>query len=289
MPKTFYNLLVPVDFTVKSKWAISKAIDLANNFNCNIHLVHVVSTDLFPFIPIEAGSIFPYDMAIDAENARVKLEAMRDTYRHHLCGGGSIEISLLQGNKSEQLAKYIEQYEMDLVVVGLSKFNLVHRVLSSVSISKLARKTNVPVLAIRSSGLVSHFKKIVLPLTSEIPVRRLQLATMMARSYRSTVYLVSLRKDDNTTENILNKALEVVQSLSTIPVQCFMLEGKNLAKSTLEFSKRINADLIMANPLTEFMMPGFWNRLTRKLLSYDSKIPVITIDKNVETNTIVNR
>jgi nucleotide-binding universal stress UspA family protein len=289
MPKTFYNILVPVDFTVKSKWAISKAIDLANNFNCNIHLVHVVSTELFPFIPIEAGTIFPYDMAIDAENARVKLEAMRDTYRHHICGGGSIEISLLQGIKSEQLAKYIEQYQMDLVVVGLSRFNLVHRVLSSVSISKLARKTNVPVLAIRSSGLVSHFKKIVLPLTSEIPVRRLQLATMMARSYRSTVYLVSLRKDDNTTENILNKALEIVQSLSTIPVQCFMLEGKNLAKSTLDFSKRINADLIMANPLTEFIMPGFWNRLTRKLLSYDSKIPVITIDKNVENNTVINR
>jgi nucleotide-binding universal stress UspA family protein len=286
MPKTFYNLLVPVDFTVKSKWAISKAIDLANNFNCNIHLVHVVSSEIFPFIPIEASSIFPYDIAIDMDNARVKLEAMRDTYRHHICGGGSIEISLLQGNKSEQLAKYIEQYEMDLVVVGLSKFNLVHRVLSSVSISKLARKTNVPVLAIRSSGLVSHFKKIVLPLTSEIPVRRLQLATMMARSYRSTVYLVSLRKDANTTENILNKALEVIQSLSTIPVQCFMLEGKNLAKSTLEFSKRINADLIMANPLTEFIMPGFWNKITRKLLSYDSKIPVITIDKNIESNPV---
>ncbi|MHA4847362.1 universal stress protein [Flavitalea antarctica] len=288
MPKTFYNILVPVDFTVKSKWAISKAIDLANNFNCNIHLVHVVSSQLFPYIPIEAGSIFPYDMAIDAENARVKLEAMRDTYRHHICGGGNIEISLLQGIKSEQLAKYIEQYQMDLVVVGLSKFNLVHRVLSSVSISNLARKTNVPVMAIRSSGLVSHFKKIVLPLTSEIPVRRLQLATMMARSYRSTVYLVSLRKDDNTSETILNKALEIVQSLSTIPVQCFMLEGKNLAKSTLEFSKRINADLIMANPLTEFIMPGFWNRLTRKLLSYDSKIPVITVDKNVENKTLIN-
>jgi nucleotide-binding universal stress UspA family protein len=282
MPKTFYNLLVPVDFTAKSKWAISKAIDLANNFHCNIHLVHVVSSDLFPFIPIEAGSIFPYDISADLENARVKLEAMRDTYRHHLCGGGSIEISLLQGDKSQQLAKYIEQYNMDLVVVGLSRFNLVHRVLSSVSISKLARKTNVPVLAVRSSGLVSHFKKIVLPLTSDIPVRRLQLAAMMARSYRSTVYLVSLRKDENPAENVLNKALEVIQSLSTIPVQCFMLEGKNLAKSTLEFSKRINADLIMANPLTEFTMPGFWNRVTRKLLSYDSKIPVLTIDKNVE-------
>ncbi|RYY11707.1 MAG: universal stress protein [Chitinophagaceae bacterium] len=288
MPKTFYNLLVPVDFTPRTKWAISKAIDLANNFNCNIHLVHVVSSDLFPFIPIEASSIFPYDIAADLENARAKLELLRDTYRHHLCGGGSIEISLLQGDKSQQLAKYIEQYDMDLVVVGLSRFNLVHRVMSSVSISKLASKTNVPVMAIRSSGMVSHFKKIVLPLTSDIPVRRLQLATMMARSYRSTVYLVSLRKDENAAENVLNKALEVVQSLSTIPVQCFMLEGKNLAKSTLEFSKRINADLIMANPLTEFTMPGFWNRLTKKLLSYGSNIPVITIDKNVEPGAVVN-
>jgi len=288
MPKTFYNLLVPVDFTAKSKWAISKAIDLANNFHCNIHLVHVVSSDLFPFVPIEASTIFPYDIAADLENARVKLEALRDTYRHHICGGGSIEISLLQGDQSQQLSKYIEQYEMDLVVIGLSRFSLIHRILSSVSISKLARKTNVPVLAVRSSGLVSHFKKIVLPLTSDIPVKRLQLATMMARSYKSTVYLVSLRKDENPAENVLNKALEVIQSLSTIPVQCFMLEGKNLAKSTLEFSKRINADLIMANPMTEFTMPGFWNRLTRKLLSYGSKIPVMTMDKNSENNLAVN-
>ena len=172
---------------------------------------------------------------------------------------------------------------MDLVVVGLARFNLLHRILSSVSISSLARKTNVPVLAIRSSGLVSHFKKIVLPLTGDIPVRRIQLATMMARSFKSTVYLVSLRKEENPAENILDKALEVVQSLSTIPVQCFMLEGKNLAKSTLEFSKRINADLILANPLKEFTMPGFWNRLTKKILSYDSKIPVITVDKNQNT------
>ncbi len=279
MPKAFYNILVPVDFSPRSKWAISKAVDLANNFHCNIHLVHVVSSNIFPFVPIEASGFFPYDVSADLENARARMEEMRDKYKQHLCGGGSIEISLLQGDKSQQLAKYIAQYNMDLVVVGLSRFNLIHRVLSSVSISKLARKTNVPVLAVRSSGLVSHFKKIVLPLTTDIPVRRLQLAALMARSYRSTVYLVSLREDENPAENVLSKALEVIQSLSTIPVQCFMLEGKNLAKSTLDFSKRINADLIMANPLAEFNMPGFWNRITRKLLSYDSRIPVITVDK----------
>ena len=48
----------------------------------------------------------------------------------------------------------------------------------------------------------------------------------------------------------------MVQSISTIPAQCFLLEGKNLAKSTLQFSKKINADLIMINPLKDFRLPG---------------------------------
>ena len=49
MQNKLYNILVPVDFTAKNKWAIAKAIEMANNFNCNIHLVHVVFNPIFPF------------------------------------------------------------------------------------------------------------------------------------------------------------------------------------------------------------------------------------------------
>ena len=105
------------------------------------------------------------------------------------------------------------------------------------------------------------------------------MATMLARSFRSTVYLVTLRKENNAAEKIINEALQMVQSISTIPVQGIILEGKNLAKTTLDFAKKINADLIMINPLKEFNLPGWWNRLTNKLLSYSSKIPVLTINK----------
>ena len=210
------------------------------------------------------------------DEARRRLEALRNQYRHHMVGKGTMEISLLKGNHSSQLINYVEQFEMDLVVMGLSRFSLLHRILSSVTISRMAARTPVPVLAIRSSGLVSHFKKIVLPLTGEIPLRRIKMATMLARSFKSTVYLVSLRDHENVGGQIIDKTLDILQSISTIPVQCFWLEGKNLAKSTLEFSKRINADLILANPLKEFHMPGWWNRITRKLISYGSKIPVIT-------------
>ena len=64
----------------------------------------------------------------------------------------------------------------------------------------------------------------------------------------------------------------------TQPVQSIMVEGKNLAKATLDFSKKINADLIMVSSVKEFCLPGFWNKFTKKILSYKSDIPVITVD-----------
>lgn len=267
MSNKLYNILVPVDFSGKNKWAIAKAIELSNNFHCNVHLVHVSNAK---------KSVFSSNYG--AETALKKLAQLKALYKNQLCGEGSLEISVLTGSRREQLSQYIQQYEMDLVVTGLSRFNFLHRIISSISISHLAKKTNVPVLAVRSGGLVCHFKKIVLPVSGEIPMRQIRLAALLGRAFKSTVYFVSLRKDARHKEdNIIDKALEIVQSISIIPVQCFLLEGQNLAKSTLEFSKKINADLIMINPIKDFRLPGLWNRITNKLLSYGSKIPVLTV------------
>jgi nucleotide-binding universal stress UspA family protein len=270
MSGRIYNILVPVDFTPKNRWAIAKAIELSNSFHCNIHLVYVNGKRL---------SVFNRNDSVEA--LLEKLIQLRDIYKQQLCGEGSLEVNVLSGNRQKQLAKYIEQYEMDLVVTGLSRFNLIQRIVSSVSISRLTRKANVPVLAVRSGGLVCHFKKIVLPVSGEIPMRQIRLATLLGRAFKSTIYFVSLRKHaDDMNQDIIDKTLEVIQSISTIPVQCFLLEGQNLAKSTLEFSKKINADLIMVNPVKDFRLPGLWNRITNKLLSYGSKIPVVTVASN---------
>lgn len=267
MANTLYNILVPIDFTQKNKWAIAKAIELANALDCNIHLVYVAPPQI-----VDSGSF------ADAEYAGQKLKNIKDEYQHHLCNG-IIEISLLHGYLQTSLKKYIEQYNMDMVIKGMSKFNLVQRVLSTVSISRLTRKTNIPVLAVCASGLVSHFKKILLLLDKNIPLHRIRIAVMLGRYFKSTIYVLSLRKEDNHL-SLLNKTLEIIQSLTTIPVQSIILEGKNLAQATLDFSKKINADLIMISSKREFFLPGLWNSITKKLLSYKSKIPVLTIDNN---------
>lgn len=281
MPNRLYNILVPVDFSGKNKWAIAKAIELANSLECNIHLVHVVHKKILPGLPIDRSAVTPYDSHTDRLNSYDRLKSLVSLYQTQLCGNGKIEISVMEGDPGKALAEYISLYNMDMVVMGLPKFNLPQRIISSISISRLARKTNVPVLAVRSGGLIYHFKKIILPLHEDVPVQRIKFATTLARSFKSTVYMVTLRKEENAAEKIINEAMEIVQSISTIPAQGIILEGKNLAKTTLDFAKRINADLIMINPLKEFHLPGWWNRITKKLLSYGSRIPVITMGKKV--------
>jgi nucleotide-binding universal stress UspA family protein len=269
MANRLYNILVPVDFTEKNKWAITKAVELANSLNCNIHLVHVVN----------GSSVTPFDSHTDRLNSYDRLKEYESFYSNQLCGNGKIEVSVLEGNAGTALADYATRYEMDLIVIGLPKFNPIQKIFSQNAISHLAKTTNVPVLAVRSGGLVFHFKKILLPLHNEVPIHRIQFATLLAKTFKSTIYMVALRNEDNTSEKILSEALQIVQNISTIPVQGIILEGKNLAKTTVDFAKRINADLIMINPLKEFHLPGWWNRFTNKLLSYASRIPVITVGK----------
>ncbi len=279
MTNNLHNILVPIDFTSKNKWAIAKAIEIANNFHCNIHFVNIVHHHVFPLIPVESSAFTPYESRADRMNNYERLKEMAAKYSSQLCGNGKIEISVLEGNPAKKIADYVREFEMDMIVLGLSKFNLAQRIISSVSSSRLAKKTTVPVLAVGANGLVCHFKKIVLPLHNELSFNKIKMATMLARTFRSTVYMITLRKEDNMPEKIINEALELVQSISTIPVQGIILEGKNLAKTTLEFTKKINADLIMINPLREFNLPGWWNRLTNKLLSYGSSVPVIIMNK----------
>ena len=271
MSNKLCNILVPVDFTTKNKWAITKAIEMANQMNCNLHLVNIVH-------PTWTSSFTPYESHVDRMNSYDQLKDLAVTYSNQLCGNGKIEISLLEGNPVNKLTEYIRDFEMDMVVMGLSG-NWLQRVISSTSINKISRMTNVPVLAVGSKGLVHHFKKIILPLYDELSLRRLRLATTLARSFKSTIYMITLRNGNNTPEKIINEGLNIVHSASTTPVHGMILEGDNLAKTTMDFAKRINGDLIMINPAEEIKLPGWWNRLTNKLLSYGSGIPVMTMSK----------
>ncbi|SJZ91827.1 universal stress protein [Sediminibacterium ginsengisoli] len=264
------NILVPVNFTARNSWALQKATEMANTFHAHIHLVHVIRS--------RSSSIFWHNNTVAMQRATERLLALKDEYRPQICSKSNIEISVIEGNPAEALASYMQQYKMDLVVIGIPRFSIFHHLRSSFSIYNTVQRTGVPVLAVKHDGLVSHFKKIVVPMNDSDYALQVKLAAMLGKHFRSTIYLLSLRGSNGEPDHIsIMQSMETIHKMAAIPVQTVTLEDANLASGTLRFSKKINADLILINPAREFILPGLWNRLTRKLLSYDSGIPVVTV------------
>ena len=90
MPNKLYNILVPVDFTIKNKWAIAKAIEIANQMDCNIHLVNVVHTVIMPGFPLRTSLFTPYESFAERMNNYERLKELAAIYSNQLCGNGKI-------------------------------------------------------------------------------------------------------------------------------------------------------------------------------------------------------
>ena len=89
MSNKLCNILIPVDFTSKNKWAIAKGIEMANQMNCNIHLVNIVKPNFF-------SSFTPYESRVDRLNSYDKLKDLAVSYSNQLYGNGKIEEKCLQ-------------------------------------------------------------------------------------------------------------------------------------------------------------------------------------------------
>lgn len=106
------------------------------------------------------------------------------------------------------------------------------------------------------------------------------MAAALARSFRSTIYMITLRNGNNTPEKIIDEGMEIIRSIPKVSVQGIILEGNDLAKTTFDFAKRINGDLIMINqPNEDNEIQGWWRKFTNKIFSYGSEIPVMTMSK----------
>lgn len=166
MQKRLRSILVAVDFSSKTNHTIIRAINLANQFNCDIHLVQIVSRPMAYFI-LRAFRLISYEMNMDFENAAWHLKDLKRRYKHQL-KDGYIEISVLQGSKYRQLDKYINQHHIDLVVLGIPWYNVIAGVVSLFSVRSLARKIKTPVLAVCGSAIFRRFKRIIVPQKNEL-------------------------------------------------------------------------------------------------------------------------
>lgn len=139
------KILVPTDFSEGSQVAVRYARELAQAFNAQLHLLHVLE-DPLPYTSAEAFAV-PVQFYQDLEKSvRQRLaEVLSESDQQKFQAQQIIE----QGSPFVQIIKYAKGNDIDLIVMGThGRGPIAHMLMGSVA-EKVVRKAPCPVLTVR--------------------------------------------------------------------------------------------------------------------------------------------
>lgn len=279
MQKLFNNILVPVDFSKDSKASFEKAIELANKYDCNIHLLHVIGISPSSAIALARGNEFElYSPANKQEALAIKLEGLKNKYKDQLNNDRLIYIHLQKGFWDESIINFVLYTKIDLILIGqgLNKGRTIFNV------NKIAEEVNIPVITIPVNKRLVKLISVVIPVTDFLPVKKLMYGVYIAQNDNATIRLLGVEAQNDHEQSrkvhhYLQKSFQLIRDNCKVAVEIATTSGRNIAEAINQYAYKNPMDLIIVNP-------GKQNRLSRSFVSFMGKIfqkisapPVLTI------------
>jgi len=280
MQKLFNRILVPVDFSSKTKTIVEKAMDIAKQYDCSIHLLHVFTISPFSAVAATGGHItVPYKIIDNRKELEYRLAKLVDYIGLLSDRPIKVDYSVLMGSWNQVIIDLINEGGVDLVLIG-QKGRLSSKRKMFLNPDTIASKTNVPVITVPSNRRLTKLYSIVIPVTDFLPLRKLMYGIYIASKYNTTLKLLSI-ETQSTREKVRacsRKAYELVYDNSTVKVEMEITTADNVAEAVNNFALTNSADLIIVNPGTQTKMPGLFSSLLGNIIQKYSAPPVLTIN-----------
>ena len=144
------KILVGCDFSPDSSLAFEYGLSLAQEFQAELHLAHVVEPPLYDDLikPSDSGETFGQRLRTTVQE---KLNAMVPEEARTWCKPVT---TLLAGQPHEELIKYAVVNAMDLVVLGVRGHSLVQTLLIGSTTGRVMRGAPCPVLSVQPMTIV---------------------------------------------------------------------------------------------------------------------------------------
>ncbi|MEO6730768.1 MAG: universal stress protein [Ferruginibacter sp.] len=278
MQKLFNRLLVPVDFSGRSKKAIEKAIDLAKQYNCSIHLLHVTPPDYgnWSVATYPANSMLAPDNKAELE---FKLAGLCIT-EVASCGSTiDISYSVVQGAWNESVIDFANTLGFDLILINQPESAMRNRKML-LDPNIIASKTNAPVITVPTNRSITKLYSIVVPVTDFLPVRKLMYGVYIATNYNSIIKLLGIENPDtkNKVMHYMMKAHKLISDNCGVKVELEKLSGMNVADAVTRYVHDKPTDLVILNPGTQTRMPGFFSGLLGNIIQKYAAPPILTVN-----------
>lgn len=269
------DIIVGIDFSKNSIHALEYAIDVANAIEANIFMIHVDK-------PYSSESLFSRKGSEHSEKVVNVFEKLIKKYKPLVKGNLSYKIR--KGKIQQEMinqAKYLDAYLMIIGTHGVSGFE---EFWIGSNAYRIVTSAPCPVVTIRE-GFVwkkKNLSKIILPIDSTIESRqKVPVVTEIALGCNAEIHVLAVhtskQKDiRNLVDKYAQQACDFIKSKNgkfrVVPIDC-----DNLAKATIEYSVKENADLIAVMTEQETTTSNIWlGTYAQQLVNY-SLVPVLSV------------
>lgn len=275
---TIKKILIPVDFSETSVFAIEHAKRLAKEFKAEIILVHVLET--FSYIA-SFPELRPNNTSTDLTKAiENKLLQFAEEVKSHI--GSDVQTMILAGRVSEQVNQAAKEVNADLIIMGTHGASGFEEFFIGSNAYKVVSTSRCPVITIQSLTSSPGYKDIVLPIdNSRHSMEKVAFALVIAKQFNSQIHLLGLLEDeDENAKRKINLRLDQAQEYynkAQITSTRKIVQGADYAKSTMNYAYDKKADLIVIMTEQEEDLTGLiLGKFAQQVVNH-SRVPVMSV------------
>ncbi len=259
--KENHTILISVDFSKQSLFAIKQSYNLAKHTKSKLLLFHVTT-----------GS--------ETEHAEELKKLAEKTSAE---SGLVVETMIEKGELYEVLTKKLEELKISLLVMGLDDNVRFKSRFGGMTIHKFINTLPCPILTLREAPIRDGVKNIVMPFDLSPESReKVSFAVQLSRYYQSDIRIVSVfpPNDDKYENNLLPYLQQVKKFIKTEGVNC---SNKSIPSTTapetiIEYANAHECDLLIQMNQKDLSFSEMFSGTVGQKIVEISKIPVLTIN-----------
>ena len=275
------KILVPMDFSDTSTFAIRHACFLAKYTKGEVLLLHVISKSHEVYNVIQPELHVDVNMKQLGSLLEKRLETLASDLKREY--GIPVTTEVATGNVSMEIVKAAEETKCGLIVMGTQGYSALEMIFIGSNTMKVLGASKIPVMSVRTPASKHGYKHIVLPIDSSQHSRqKVNIAIELCHDFGAHLHVVGMT--DSTDSNfemklnvIFRQIEEFAAKRNVVCTHKLINNPSNKAKATLQFADEVKGDLILIMSDQDVEYTGiFLGPFASQVINF-AKMPVLTI------------
>ena len=262
MDKNVYKVLVPHDFTSVADCALTHAAKIANSFNGEVYLLHVVAK------------------AKQVDEVKEKLTVLANKAEESV--GAKMHVIVRIGNIFDDIGDVAKEIGAGYIVMGTHGATGMQKIMGSHAL-KVISHSEVPFVVVQDKNPTETdtYDDIVVPIDySDVTKQKLTVAANIAINFNSKIHIFAEKENDKFLQTKLDRELSFAKKFfaeKSVSYDIVLAEESGSFKRQLvKHAAKINADMIaIVNTRKGALLPEFFGSDEQEVIANQAEIPVL--------------